>query len=537
MKRLIKTSAHFMVCMLLLTGCSDKLNLNPLDQLSNETFWNTENDARLALMGAYAHGSFGSRGDIGFMVFDTYLSLDAMTDNGNEKDAILTHFNNGELTAANKTVNDLWSSAYKRIGVANNFLANIDQVEMDQAKKDEMKAEARFLRAYFYFNLFTYWGGVPLVTQPLTISEANNLTRSSKVEVVEFTINELSEAINHLPDTRPDSEYGRVTKVAAEVILGRILMAGKRWGEAAQVYKEIIDRSLYVIDDDYAALFLSGNERSGEIILPIKYAQDSYETAIQRAVVPFQAGGWHQYNPFNELIEDYPMIDGKSIHESPLYDPNNPYENRDPRLDMSMFIPGRTVWKGQVFDLHPDAGAAWRLTDRDWSGYGLRKFADQNHTGAIQNYGGDFPMLRYAEVLISYLESKIEAGDAIDQTLLDQTINKLRNRASVGVAPVTTTDPQILLEIVRRERRIELAFEGLRLYDLHRWEISHIKMNGWFHGMKLTNDPANYTALPVNENGYFRYIGKQFRENADYNWPIPLRELEINPTLEQNPGY
>src|SRR5690606_24701992 len=144
--------------------------------------------------------------------------------------------------------------------------------------------------------------------------------------------------------------------------------------------------------------------------------------------------------------------DGKSIQDSPLYDPKKPYDNRDPRMDMSIFIPGRTLWKGQLFVLHPDAGGAWRLTDRDWSGCGLKKFADEIHTTAINNYGVDYQMIRYAEILLGYLESKLEAGVVIDQNLLDISINRLRKRATVNMPSVTETNPAALREIVRRER-------------------------------------------------------------------------------------
>lgn len=526
-----------LIITLMLPGCDGLLDTTPLDQLSTSTFWNNEKDARLALMGVYANGSVGTRGSIGFRVFDTYLTLDAMTDNGNEKDAILTHFNNGELTSSNTVVLNLWKSSYQNIGRANNLIANIGKVSMDLAKINEMKAEAMFLRAYYYFNLVTYWGGVPLVTEVLSIPEANSVSRATKEEVVEFLLKELTEAAALLPVSRPDSEYGRVTKAGALAIKARLLMAEKRWSDAAAAYEEIINSGLYTIDDDYRKVFLLGNETSKEIILAIKYRQDNYRTEIQRSVVPFQYGGWHQYNAFNELVEDYLMTDGRTIHDSPLYNPDRPYENRDPRLDMSIFIPGRTSWKGQTFNLHPDAGGAWRLTDRDWSGYGVKKFADEKHTAAINNYGGDYPMIRYAEVLLGYLESRLEAGNAIDQGLLDQTINRLRKRASVNLPAVSEKAPEALREILRRERRTEMAFEGLRLYDLHRWRISHEKLKGRFHGMKLTGKPSDYTALPVNENGYFKYIVKNFRQDIDYLWPIPQREIDINSKLSQNPGY
>src|SRR5690606_31231622 len=114
----------------------------------------------------------------------------------------------------------------------------------------------------------------------------------------------------------------------------------------------------------------------------------------------------------------------------------------------------------------------------------------ESFQGTVTNYGGDFPVIRYAEVLLSYLECQLEAGRPIDQDFLDLTVNTVRSRAAVGMPPITTTDPTQLRDIVRRERRIELSYEGLRLYDLFRWRLAHINLRGKMYGMKLTDDPA-----------------------------------------------
>src|SRR6185312_6115275 len=121
--------------------------------------------------------------------------------------------------------------------------------------------------------------------------------------------------------------------------------------------------------------------------------------------------------------------------------------------------------------------------------------------------------------------------------LLDETINKVRERPSVNMPPISVTDPALLTPILRNERRVELAFEGLRLYDLYRWQIAHINLEGNFHGMKLTNDPANYTKFPVDGDGYFVCKKMAFKQGTDYLFPIPQSERDINPNLTQNPGY
>jgi hypothetical protein len=256
----------------------------------------------------------------------------------------------------------------------------------------------------------------------------------------------------------------------------------------------------------------------------------------------FTWGGFHHYSPFNGELQDFECTDGKPITESPLYQVDNPYANRDPRLQKTFFINNVTVFRGVKYISSPDSSASKypdQLTRRPWSGYAVLKFCDASYTGDIRNYGCDFPMIRYAEVLLSYLEANIESGAPITQALLDQTINKVRGRADVNMPPVTETDRAKLTVILRRERRNELAWEGLRLFDLYRWRTAHILLNAKFYGMKLCNaaQAATYTKFPVDAQGYFYVKEKKFRENVDYLWPIPQRERDVNPNLTQNPGY
>lgn len=163
---------------------------------------------------------------------------------------------------------------------------------------------------------------------------------------------------------------------------------------------------------------------------------------------------------------------------------------------------------------------------------------DSTFSGNLMNYGGNFTLIRYAEVLLSYLESEMESGTPIDQSLLDATINQVRGRASVNMppvkAPINTAD---LRAQIRREREVEFAFEGLHYYDILRWGIAAEELNRQFTGMKLTNDPANYTDYPVDKNGFFIYQKRNFKKGVNELWPVPQTEMDINPNLTQNPGY
>jgi hypothetical protein len=527
-------------------SCDDDfLDKQPLDQLSTATFWKTERDARLALTGVYyleGTNTAGAKQQYSFWNQDTYLRVfEATTDNGFEKDDVVTDFNNGDMAPSYGVVRDLWTNAYLKIAKCNNFLENIHHVTMDEVKMAEMKSEVRTIRAFDYFNLAFYWGGVPLVTNILTVDQANKVTRTPKEEVISFVIDELKSAIVDLPASRPESERGRITKGAALAILGRVQMAEKLWADAKETYKQIIDLNVYSIDSRYKELFEDGGEHSSEIILSSVRMNDVYGNSILLSSLGFTWGGFHHFSPYNELVEQFECTDGKTIDESPLYSHDDPYKNRDPRLYATMFIDKVTRFRNVLYVSHPDSSATKypdQLTRRPWSGYALKKFADEGFIGDIRTYGCDFPMIRYAEVLLSYLEANIETG-TVTQQLLDETINKVRGRAQVGMPAVTETDLTKLTTILRRERRVELAWEGLRLYDLFRWRTAHVVLRGKVHGMKLCTvaQAPTYTKFPVNEHGYYFCEETFFREGVDYLWPIPQTEIDVNPNLTQNPGY
>ena len=533
-----------------MTSCNDDfLNKQPLDRLSTATFWKTESDANLALNGVYFVEGFeisnanGAKQTYSFWNQDTHMRVfEATTDNGFEKDDNVTDFNNGDMNPSITVVRDLWKSAYVKIAKCNNFLANIDKVEMDAAKKEIMKAEVRMIRAHDYFYLTFYWGDVPVVTDVLTVDQANNVTRNPKQQVVDFVLSELKAAAAALPTSRPAAERGRMTKGAALAILGRVQMWQQQWLDARATYRAIMDLGVYTIDARYKQLFEDEGEESNEVVMSSVRMNDVYGTSVLLSTHGFTWGGFHHWSPYNELVEEYECIDGKPITESPLYDVDKPYVNRDPRLLMSVLVNGVSKFRNILYISHPDSSATKypdQVTRRPWSGYILNKFSDEGFTGNVRAYGGDFIMVRYAEVLLSYLESSIEANAPIDQGLLDETVNRIRQRPAVNMPKVTELDPTKLTTILRRERRVELAWEGLRLYDLFRWKIAHTKLKGNFYGMKITTaaKAPTYTKFKVNANGYYFCEETFFREGVDYLWPVPQSERDVNPKLTQNPGY
>ncbi|RZL99293.1 MAG: RagB/SusD family nutrient uptake outer membrane protein, partial [Pedobacter sp.] len=343
-----------------IAGCKkDLLDTQPLSSISDATFWKTANDATLALNGVYDSGA-GFTG-YNFWAGTSMVNLDLMAGNGSEKELIPDNFTNGTLNPTYGFVGSYYSQAYGQITRCNNFLANIGLVTMDAAQKAVMIGEVKTIRAYNYFNLALYFGDVPLVQKLLTVEEANSVTRASKTEVWAFCESELKAAAAALPVSVSNDRLGHMTSASALAILGRLQLAQKKWADAATTYKTIIDYNYYIIDPRYRELFLNAGETSREIIMSMQYIRDTYNHALLQYLTPETWGGWHQYSPFNELVEAYECKDGKTIAESPLFDKNNPYNNRDPRMDFNIMISDRTSFRGRVYSAKPGTTLPDRL--------------------------------------------------------------------------------------------------------------------------------------------------------------------------------
>ena len=275
-----------------LGGCKkDFFDKQPLDAVSDATFWKSEDDAMLALAGVYGTGGAGWRGE-DFWTPRAILYLDLMAGNGSEKELIPDKVTDGTNFSDYWLMRDYWANTYQRIQSCNNFLDHIDGISMDAAKKASMIGEIRgTLRAYHYFNLALYYGDVPLVQHVPNVAEANSVTRAPKAEVWAFVEKELKESYPALPKTRPNSENGRITTGASLAILGRVQMAEKKWAEAAATYKIIIDNNSYEIDPKYKELFWEAGEFSKEIILASQYQPDVYSHVM---LLIFSSGnmGW-----------------------------------------------------------------------------------------------------------------------------------------------------------------------------------------------------------------------------------------------------
>lgn len=536
------------------TSCTDILEKQPPTSISDGNFWTGESDALLALVGCYKFPSGWTHED--FATPQGLLYLDFAGGHGTEKENFTTlGMASSNTMATSGNTLGYWSNAYSQIAHYNTFLDNIGKCPMDETKKALWAAEVKCLRSYYLFYLAFHWGNIPMPLTTLSVSDANSISQTPQATVYAQIENDLTGAITLLPDTRNAKDYGRFTKSAARVLLSRLYLAQNKWTEAASTLKTIIDSGLYQLDrrngdSSYEKLFQIGGETSPEMIFCIQYMKDNITTSRYIYLTPEYLGGWHQFAPYNELVKAYFCTDGKDITKSSVYNENDPYVNRDLRLYASIFLPPLGSYKGTVFNgktyncfLGANKSDSYNRYTL-FNGYCPKKGLDATVTDLYSTYTYT-PLMRYAEVLLSYLEAINEsAPSTVTQSMLDKTINDIRNRVNLPAIQLSEVNTQALLrDAVRKERRVELAFEGFRYFDVLRWGTALQELNHTFTGVKLSDDPTapNYrgsgsTASPVDENMYYKFETRAWDSHNRY-FPIPQNDLNINKNLTQNPGY
>ncbi len=537
-----------MVCFI---SCSKKLDKIPLDRFDNETFWTSETNTQLALAGVYRGNILTTNAESNptdWWSYNGLIWLEMATDNAYDRrldNSAVNRLTNGTLINSNAILGNYYTNSYNRIARCNYFLENIDRATtLTEAKKNRMIGEVRFIRACQYYYMSQYWGSVPLVTRTLTPQEANTLDKAPHQVLVDFVISELTAAAADVPRQKdvPASETGRASKQAVLAFLGRMQLAEGLFEDAANTYKTIIDFGDNIIDPNYSSIFLEANENSSENIFSVQFIPSLLANAIMQHHAPGVLGGWNVLNPLAGLMEAYQFTDGASfLYTDPRYDYKDIGKNRDPRLKYTILYDGAPI-KTSFFISHPDSTNSLDqvqspVKQTTQTGYGMRKYIDESFSGNLQNgYGGNLPIVRYAEVLLSYLEAKLEAGHPIDQALLDATINKVRSRPSVNMPKITVTNATALRPILRNERRVELALEGLRYSDLLRWKIADQVLKGDFYGHPY---PVSIRAIrkknataPADPYKRWYVTTKNFRKGIDEHWPIPLAEVNINPNLK-----
>lgn len=540
-------------------GCEDYLDKQPLDEPTDVTFWSTEAELKMAVSSIYNSLYWTDRGYTTHLPFQILLST--MTDESWDRNlSSLQLMGDGLITSADEPlVYGKWTNAYETIGKCNRYLTNMERAKdnTDPETYSRLAAETRFFRAYQYHLLINLFGDVPFTTEPISIFEAE-LPRDDKSAIYNFILDELDEVANILPDAYSESESGRITKGAALALKARIALYNSDWSAAAEAAESVMNLNIYGLYPDYEKLFGYDGENSIESIFSIQFNREY--SLIHQTPVHVRgrlAGGYVTKIPTQSTVDSYECTDGLSIDKSPLYDASNPFVNRDPRLQATCVVPG-SIFLGYQYETHPDSLEVWdyntdpprRVNNLEvthayatFSGYQYRKFVQDD----TREYRGQSELnimyIRYAEVLLTYAEAKIELGQ-IDESVYN-AINLVRQR--VNMPDITTGKTQDeMRKIVRQERKVEFVFEGLRFFDIRRWKIAEDVMPGALYGRPLQDYLAEY--VPVfDENGTPHYDAyadqlrkfdtRYFDPSKDYLWPIPQKELDINSLLVQNTGY
>lgn len=500
----------------------------PNDRLSESVFWKNENDARLAVNSLY--------NDLdGTSIF----TWDAVTDiaHTNQNFDVQAYVELGTYDATSSKLLTEWTNAYRGIRATNYFLENVDKVaSTNTALIGQFKGEAKVLRAYQYIKLAGFFGDVPLVTKSISIEEGRKLTRNTVTEIWDFVDKELTEAATLLPATYAAADKGRITKGAALALKARADLYAGRYQLAADAANQVIQSGTYGLNDSYEKLFSYAAENNREVILDKQFIKDTYSNAVFNLLAPYsQKNAQSYYVPTKALVDTYEMASGKLISDPASgYDALNPAAGRDPRLRFSVYLSGDVLPSGAKFLPAPNSGTTDAIGSTyiaSTTGFNIKKYINTEDYANPSNNGINIILLRYAEVLLTYAEAKTELNQ-IDASVL-AALNLVRNGRSDVKQPAiasgaTQTD---LRTVIRRERAVELAFEGLRLFDIRRWKTAETVMTGPVYGM--TYQPASGSPVTVQVVAFNR----QFDKSRHYLWPIPQKERDLNPSLTQNPGW
>jgi starch-binding outer membrane protein, SusD/RagB family len=550
MKNINSIYTYFLLLFFVM-GCQESLDLAPKDQVSDASFWKTSDHFRLAANDFYY--SLQSAGNY------TDLNSDIAFAQG------ANPVSNGSYIA--QANSDIWNNAYTGIRGTNYMLQKAEESDLLPEEIDRWVGEALFFRAYYYWTLAKTYGGVPLVTTVLDVTSPELFSpKVTQAEIIDFLLNDLNEAAAKLPlqSQLTEDEIGRVTKGAAFALKARAALYQGTWnkyhgsGDPAPYISQAIDAAEQVIasgeyalytdqgPQSYKYLFILQGDDSKEVILAKRYW-------LNRATHNWTRELWFNFMiPTKNMADLYLAKDGLPIDQSPLFKGyatlTSEFENRDPRMAMTFIVPGSTYFADGGVQAQKFPGFVG--TNATQSGYMLRKFLDE--TIEATNFQGhyDFKEFRYAEVLLNLAEALFEQNGTISDDDLNRTINLIRARAGMPAltnAHVTTNGLDMLTEI-RRERTVELAFEGFRRMDLRRWKTAETVLPQAIRGVKFegTEYEAKYPELQigvdiiVDDDGFIitePASARQFLLKHYLEW-IPLQQVQLSQgTLEQNTGW
>ncbi|KIC95982.1 membrane protein [Flavihumibacter solisilvae] len=475
---------------LALSSCSKYLEKAPLDSINTSNFFKTEADAVAAINGAYQPLQWPKLYNLRMWTTDIWAG-NSLVGAGGGTDGIETQDIANFVTATdNAAALDIWRGPSPGILRCNLVLKNVPAIEMDETKKKRILGEAYFLRAHYYFILEQLFGDVPLITDPVSAEDNLRPSRTSRAEVIDLVINDLKQAIELLPASYTGSDIGRATKGAAAGMLAKVYLSLGNFAETLK-YCQQVNGLGYRLNLDYSDNFNPSTKNSPESLFEIQYVgKTSYSfwnnenqaswvsTFTGPRNADFVAGGYGWNQPTAEFA--------------------GLYEADDNRKDKTILYVGCPSYDGKEYQ------ASYSST-----GYNVRKFLVQKSVSPDYDTNpANWPVLRYADVLLMEAEAYCELNQ-LEPAI--EPLNKVRVRA--GLQPVAVSNQDELRKTIRKERRIELAFEGSHWFDLVRYDNGQYAQQ-FLHGIGRSNFAPKHLLLP-----------------------IPQKEIDANPNLTQNLGY
>lgn len=477
-----------MLMLVLLAGCEDFLTENLKGTFSSDTYYKNDIQAIQAINGAYNAISFTNTNNA-IWVFGDVASDDAVKGGNPGDQAEISYIDDFTADANNGVIWNYWKNTYEAIARANNVIANVPAITMDEALKARIIGEAKFIRAYSYFNLVNIFGKVPLKLTPQLTQQDIHVPLSEIAAIYQQIEKDLNEAVAVLPASYSPVDQGRATKGAALGMLGKVSLYQQKWSEAINYFQQLDNLGLYGLLPNYADNFKLAFENSQESVFEIQHlAGQSPGTGspLNQWFSPAVNGGYYFNAPTPELVNAFERSTGGEV---------------DPRLDASIGREGQPWLNGEPFL------TAWSPT-----GF-LTKKHQQPLSEVPASLAGDADLnyiyMRYADVLLMKAEAFAEMNNADSARV---NINKVRQRARNsfnGTPPadllpdITTTDLNQLKEAIRKERRVELAQEFHRYFDLMRWG-------------KAIAEAA---------------LGEGFNFEANRYFPIPQDEIDSNEAI------
>jgi hypothetical protein len=533
------------IAVLSFSSCNDFLDTVPKDALSPSTTWQTEEDAQEFAIGCYDGWEDGA----------AILYMDCGSDFGynNFPWEGFTNIGNGTMSPGDPG----WSFYdFSTVRKCNTFLENVDKIKFasDAAKKD-LVAQVRAIKAYSYFIMNFMYGGVPIIGNYQSAEEAQ-VPRNTEEEVKKLVYDELDALIPDLNVT--PAARGRIAKGAALAIKMRSALYWGDYQRAKDAAQAIIDLKQYNLapgTDGYANLFNVSGQGSDEIILSVQYVATTKSLGTIGQMYNNADGGWSSIVPTQNLVDAYEMSNGLTKEETGSgYDASHPFYGRDPRMALTVIVPG-SEFNGGIFNsldktINGKTNANYVTAADNSSKTGLtwRKYLDpMSQYADIWDTNACPIVFRYAEVLLTWAEAANElAGPSAD---VYDKLDAIRQR--VGMPKVDRTKyatKDKLRELIRRERSVEFAGEGLRRADILRWKDASGKMvaetvlNGTLQRVVGTvnyneAEPLKRATIDTNATASDRKIEDRAFHTYNRYLPIPQGKISANPKLEQNPGY